>query len=106
MLVLHRIGTVATAIALAGAGLPLAAGATAQEPLLRTDSGTESRYVVLFEPTTAHTEAAEEIDDQCGTMGRYHPEVDVAVADSAEEAFERVGPQRGLQRRTRALRRR
>lgn len=60
---------------------------------------------MLFEPTTTRTAALEEIEDQCGSVVRHYPDIGVAVAGSADEAFgTRLGPHPGLQRRTRAHR--
>ena len=51
------------------------------------DYGPNSRFIVLFGPGTAETDAIAEIGAACGTTTVYYPEIAVAVATSRDQGF-------------------
>ena len=59
--------------------------------------GPNSRFVVLFGPGTAETDAVAEIGAACGETTVYYPEIAVAVATSRDQEFvDRLGLDRAF----------
>jgi subtilisin family serine protease len=89
-----RAAVVFTAVLVTTCGLPSAADAS---DAVCVTSGSQLRYVVLFDRGTAQADAEAEIADSCGQATVYYPAIAVAVATSADPRFDtRVGRDRAF----------
>jgi subtilisin family serine protease len=62
-----------------------------------SSNSAEFRYLVVFDPGTSEPAATTEITAACGVLTVYYPQIAVAVAGSADEAFtSRMGTDRAF----------